>query len=277
MSAGHFVEGNTPIKPEDRQAKLLHTPFQLRNQGSDMSKIFSVLITAQILVAASSAEAACQAPAPIPPPEPQCVVPDDNRETGSLRPLKATRVSTTVPQQDDSLAAPATQGSIEESQSATPRPLPDIVKCCPLSAITLSKAIAKVSRKDEALPVPSNEAGDYLQSHGIQIAERVVGTSSLRHPEPVFFEHLYFEDPNLERCGAGHGIATELVSAVRFFGRAPLVPYMVGSIDKHQCVQSLGDCPVCYRYGKSAYLPALNARGVAFEAAAVVGLVFLLP
>lgn len=155
--------------------------------------------------------------------------------------------------------------------------LPEIVNCCPLSTITLSQATADVSLKDELLPVPRNEAAIYLENHGVQIARPVVGAPSLRHPQAVCYQPLYFEDPNLERCGAGHGLATELASAVRFFGRAPLIPYMVGSQDPHRCVMSLGDCEVCQRYGKGAYLPPLNAKGVAFEAAAIVGLVFLLP
>lgn len=181
------------------------------------------------------------------------------------------------------LAEPAYLDSVEQAvevegtDSVKAKSLPDIVKCCPLSTISLSKASATESLKNETLPVPPNEAAEYLKSQGTQFAESSYAVPVMRHAESVYYQPLYFEDPNLERCGAGHGIATELVSAVRFFGRAPLIPYMVGSQNPHQCVRSLGDCTVCQRYGKSAYLPKLNPKGVAFQTAATLGLVFLFP
>ncbi|MEP3482186.1 MAG: hypothetical protein ABJZ55_23275 [Fuerstiella sp.] len=178
------------------------------------------------------------------------------------------------------LKADAPIGSADEE--AVANDLPDLVKCCPLSTISLAQASATESLKHEALPVPPNEAADYLQSQGSQSAAFSHATPTLSyssglHSSGVYFQPLYFEDPNLERCGTGHGIATELVSAVRFFGRAPLIPYLIGSQHPHRCVQSLGDCKVCHRYGKAAYLPKLNAKGVAFQTAATLGLVFLFP
>lgn len=165
------------------------------------------------------------------------------------------------------------------NSSPKPTALPDIVKCCPLASITLQQASSARSLKNEALPLPENAAAAYMRSTGIYYAEPMPSVPSLRlhHPSSVYYRPLYFEDPNLERCGTSYGIATELVSAVRFFGRAPLIPYMVGSQDPHQCVASLGDCNTCQRYGKTAYLPKLNAKGIAYETAAILSLVFLLP
>lgn len=164
-----------------------------------------------------------------------------------------------------------------DDSQAKAHDLPDIVKCCPLNTISLAQASATESLKHEALPVPPNEAADYLKSQGAELATAGHARSVLPHAAAVFYQPLYFEDPNLERCGAGHGIATELVSAVRFFGRAPLIPYLVGSQNPHHCVRSLGECSVCDQFGKTAYVPKLNAKGVAFQTAATLGLVFLFP
>lgn len=172
----------------------------------------------------------------------------------------------------------AAEISIDPSDAEpTAKALPKIVKCCPLSTISLAEASATESLKHEALPVPPNEAADYLKSQGSRFATSSYAAPILPNSAAVYYQPLYFEDPDLERSGTGHGMATELVSAVRFFGRAPLIPYLVGSQNPHHCVRSLGDYQVCHRYGRTAYLPKLNAKGVAFQTAATVGLVFLLP
>lgn len=230
----------------------------------------ALYIVALSLGQVATSYAACQPPAPVPPPEPEYL---RELETENA-PIAADERPEMIPV---STVNRQTENAMQVIQPQEARPLPDIVNCCPLTSITLREAVAKVSRRNEPLPVPPNEAGDYFRSHGVQFAPSIVGAASLHQSQPVWFQPLYFEDPNLERCGTGHGIATEFVSAVRFFGRAPLIPYMIGSQDPHQCVQSQGDCPHCCHYGKPAYLPPLNVRGVAFEAVAIVGLVFLFP
>lgn len=265
--------------------------------------IKTVVCCAVLLTFCSSSPA--QPPAAVPPPEPSntfdsSAMPINSADAAAASAafsndmtVKATTAISTGIQlsppatAEDSLESSANGSRVAPSENPSqsqPVPisipemtLPDIVKCCRLSSITLRKASAAESLKNESLPLPTNKAALYLERKGVHRATTSYSVASLRQPQSVCFQPLYFEDPKMERCGTSYGIATEFVSAVRFFGRAPLIPYLVGSQNPHQCVRSLGDCNVCQGYGKTAYLPKLNPKGVAFQTAAVVGLVFLLP
>ncbi len=81
----------------------------------------------------------------------------------------------------------------------------------------------------------------------------------------------------MERCGEGYGVFTDAVSAARFFGRVPLVPYMMGAQPPGDCVRALPDCPTCQRFGSDAYVPDPSMKAVAAEEFAVLGLIFLIP
>jgi hypothetical protein len=73
----------------------------------------------------------------------------------------------------------------------------------------------------------------------------------------VPFEHrpLYFEQPNLERCGLHWGPLTPYASAAHFFGNIVLLP--VHAVIDLPCVPvpTLGDCPAGCSYG---LCPTLN-------------------
>lgn len=149
----------------------------------------------------------------------------------------------------------------------------------PLSAVSLSGATRAESLQGESLSQPDDLASPFQTPYG-----RFLDVSGYRRsPRPTltpfaFCHHpLYFEDPNLERCGIHHGCLTDAVSAVRFFGRVPLTPYMVGSQPPHSCVPSLGPCRYCHEFGHDAYLPRPNPDGAAWQAALTVGFVFLIP
>lgn len=93
----------------------------------------------------------------------------------------------------------------------------------------------------------------------------------------VAYNPLYFDDPRLERDGNHFGFFEPVVSAAKFYGRIPFLPYMVGSTDPYDCVYSYGkgrpgDCAPYYRT-----LPKFSARGAAYQAAAVTGGVLILP
>ena len=149
----------------------------------------------------------------------------------------------------------------------------------PLSAVSLSGSTRAESLQGESLPQPEDLATPFQTPYG-----RFLDVSGYRRsPRPTltpfaFCHHpLYFEDPNLERCGIHHGCLTDAVSAVRFFGRVPLTPYMVGSQPPRSCVPSLGPCRYCQMFDHDAYLPRPNPDGAAWQAALTVGFVFLIP
>ncbi|MEZ6127972.1 MAG: hypothetical protein R3C59_04775 [Planctomycetaceae bacterium] len=88
---------------------------------------------------------------------------------------------------------------------------------------------------------------------------------------------LYFQDDNLERYGHHHGIFEPAISAAKFFGRVPLIPYMVGATPCDECQYALG----YYRPGDCVPLhqthPKQSVLGVAYQVAAVTGAVLVIP
>ncbi|MEZ6129615.1 MAG: hypothetical protein R3C59_13110 [Planctomycetaceae bacterium] len=149
----------------------------------------------------------------------------------------------------------------------------------PLNQVSLSAAQRAEGLTGEKLKEPVDKAAELFSEFGVLYeSPRLVGVPSPRRIcHPIQYNPLYFEDPNMERCGIGHGCLTEVVSAARFFGRVPLLPYLVGSNCPQSGVASLGDCPSCHAFGHDAYLAPLNVQGVAFQAACTVGVIFLIP
>lgn len=159
----------------------------------------------------------------------------------------------------------------------------------PLKSIRLADAVRSetLTRDPAVQPVPLGEPVNCAAISfglGFGAAEPLADTSPVpivRRPNrnlyPIWYKPLYFEDPNMERCGQGFGVWTEAVSAFRFVGRVPLVPYMMGSQPPCQCVRALPDCPTCQRFGCEAYIPGPSLEGIAAEEFAVLGLIFLIP
>jgi hypothetical protein len=103
---------------------------------------------------------------------------------------------------------------------------------------------------------------------------------------------LFLEEPNLERLGYTFSATTILceegsvsagpvlqpfISGVHFFGRLPLAPYLAGLDEPCEPIYTLGvdrpGSPVPYR---RHYLP-LSLRGAIYEAAATIGLLYIIP
>jgi len=134
--------------------------------------------------------------------------------------------------------------------------------------------------EDPQLSGPKNLAQEINKKHGqIKNWEATQGYSFRPNRSTYPFTHhpLYFEDPNLERCGTSYGLLTELRSAGLFFGRIPALPYMVAAECPEECVRSKGDCPSCHEFDLDAYFPEFNLSSVSLQSAAVVGLIFLVP
>lgn len=93
----------------------------------------------------------------------------------------------------------------------------------------------------------------------------------------IGYRPLYFEDVWLERHGLDYGCCQTLVSAAKFYGRLPLVPYMVGANPCCECVYSYGrgrpgDCTPHF-----FTCPKKSVCGAVLQAASVGGLVWLTP
>jgi hypothetical protein len=89
---------------------------------------------------------------------------------------------------------------------------------------------------------------------------------------------LWYEDANLERCGYSHGCLQPLVSGAYFLGNTALLPYRMAAEPQCAVVPAKPFCPPGCRYSfRDNYLPPPSVRGAAAEAAAITGLIFLIP
>lgn len=142
--------------------------------------------------------------------------------------------------------------------------------------------------KSEA-KIPENIAGEMLGKYE-PVYVMNEGWTEYTDRSIYWISHrpLYFEDPNLERCGLNrNGIFEPIVSAALFYSNAALLPMHMGVQSPCCTVRSKGDCPACHKYGEECYLVSRDLkkllmtkeglRGVAYEALAITGLVFLIP
>ncbi len=98
-----------------------------------------------------------------------------------------------------------------------------------------------------------------------------------RDSYPFCHKPLWFEDPNLERCGRGCGPFTSTVSMIRASANIPILPYRFTAEKPWSCVRTLPDCTTCEKFGVRAYLPPWSLSAAAVQAAATVGIVYIIP
>ncbi len=123
-------------------------------------------------------------------------------------------------------------------------------------------------QKFDDLPTQAHAPG----THRLWCGTSFYWQSSLLNHQP-----LYFEDINLERHGFSHGCWQPLISGGLFFSRLPALPYLMTAQPPHETQFTLGEtrpgnhaCYVCER-------PPLRLDAAIVEAAAVTGLIFLIP
>jgi hypothetical protein len=138
------------------------------------------------------------------------------------------------------------------------------------------------SRNDVAVAAelsrPENKACQFLEADApIYYATpvRFGATRPNRNTHAFVHRPLYYEDPNLERCGQGHGCLTTAVSTVHFVTAIAFTPYLTGATHPTECVQSLPDCPTCHSFDCTAYWPGWSWTGAVAQAATVTGLYFV--
>jgi len=149
-----------------------------------------------------------------------------------------------------------------------------------MTSIRLADAASTKSGTGELLKTPEDTAADVMSHHGVE-THFTAGPWHRSHPprNTFAFRHqpLYFEDPNMERCGQSCGCLTEFTSIIHFGARIPALPYLMASDCPQDCVRALPDCPTCCQFGPDAYWPKPTLKAAAFQAAATVGWVFLIP
>jgi hypothetical protein len=102
------------------------------------------------------------------------------------------------------------------------------------------------------------------------------------HPSPASlsfcYQPLYFEEVNPERYGHSFGILQPAVSAVAFYGRIPLLPYMAFARPARRCTYHAHWTLPGYKIPRWEPQPIVpSVTGAAAEMAFIYGLVLLIP
>ena len=146
--------------------------------------------------------------------------------------------------------------------------------------IELLKPIRQIDLRSgsEGRPVPENRAA-MVAGDGAPFFVTAMG-----YPVPPTDRYticqthrpLYFEQPNLERCGSGFGIFQNAVSGATFLANTIMLPYKAGKHRPDCEVPAGGDCKTCQFYPIDGQLLPVDRRGVTMELAAIAGFTFLL-
>lgn len=97
-----------------------------------------------------------------------------------------------------------------------------------------------------------------------------------RYSYPMRHRPLYYEQPNLERCGHHFCYFQNGVSAVQFIGGTFLLPYKMAKQRADCTVPSKGDCKCCEILPCGCGLLPISGCATATEVAALAGFSFLL-
>ncbi|QDT03155.1 hypothetical protein K227x_15370 [Rubripirellula lacrimiformis] len=129
--------------------------------------------------------------------------------------------------------------------------------------------------------VPQDQAAEeaFAEYHGT--AELVTSTGAsipLPNRYPVAFCHgpLYFQQPNLERCGNGCGYLQNAISGLQLMGNTLLLPYHMTQTPPDCLVRSGPDCKTCQSLPLQLNPFPIDSHAALVELAAIGGFAFLL-
>lgn len=210
--------------------------------------------------------------------EPQPTVPNSEGQTDEPSPAaQPAKEKSTVPHAASEYEEPAII------------PMPRTAKDESLAPVHLPR-LDEIDVRDATRLKPTNDGSSSIQAPANQAqlllgmrppvyygASAWPGLQMNRNTYPFCHKPLYFENPNLERCGYHYGCLTTPVSMAFFYGTIPILPYRHGAEPPWECVPSLPDCRYGDRFGYDAYLPPLSLRGAVFQAAATVGMIYAVP
>lgn len=168
-------------------------------------------------------------------------------------------------------------GESSVSASETERQGATVPGIKPLGAIRL---VREMTSRAGNLSLPADASRTYVPTELPVDSPELTPWVFYPHPSPQFpvtYNPLYFEDPNLERCGNACGPLTDGASIVRFGGRIPLLPYLMATHCPDSRVHALRDCPTCRRYTCEDYIPKPTVLPVTVQGVAVIGLIFIVP
>ncbi|MCP4891652.1 MAG: hypothetical protein GY904_34310 [Planctomycetaceae bacterium] len=122
-------------------------------------------------------------------------------------------------------------------------------------------------------PTPEDRAKEFLQTKPpIEIGGASMGAILPdRYPVIMYHRPLYFEQPNLERCGNTCGYFQNAISSALFFSDTVILPCRIWQHGKYPCVQAGGDCPTCREISRCQHKSRLSVNPASWAAKAAAG------
>lgn len=151
----------------------------------------------------------------------------------------------------------------------------------PITSLTANIAPRMRDDQGKRQQLPANYGARYLAGKGQVYSPRGASrpwmiTAVQYAASGVCHRPLYFEEVNLERYGHNWCVLQPAVSAAAFFGRVPIIPYMIGAEDPCECQYDLG----YYRPGSCApfqkHCMPWSIKGGLLQAAATTGLAYVI-
>ena len=139
------------------------------------------------------------------------------------------------------------------------KPLTDFFKpVAEISVTGLSTQPPSRSADDmqNLLKRPVDSACQYMDNAtpiAYYVPPRFGGSRPSRNTLKLCHNPLYYEDPNLERCGQSYGCMTTAVSVVHFSTAIAMTPFKMSQNCPRDCVQALPDCPTCHKFDNDVY------------------------
>lgn len=157
---------------------------------------------------------------------------------------------------------------VVEENEPTASTVADLFK--PMDRITLA---ASPGNDDKA---PEDLAASYMEDSELYVSSSYhPGNRAQRYPIGFLHNPLYFEEPDLERCGNGCGCATAAVSAVQFLSNTIVLPYRMAADPPCALRRGYGDCR-CNQELPCQRPFQCKLRAITAEGAMAAGFVFLL-
>lgn len=168
-------------------------------------------------------------------------------------------------------AADALATGDEEKEPAPRDPIAERLSSMmrPLGAIELKSG-------SDVTKAPEDKAAAHRSTEVTEIyADFRPTLLSNRYPINAIHNPLYFEEPNLERCGNACGIATTAVSALHFVANTLTLPYQIAADPPWTTACTTQDCRCCEELPQMRPFEC-KLRAATLQGLATAGFVFLL-
>ncbi len=145
----------------------------------------------------------------------------------------------------------------------------------------------RITRLPGGTDAPANQAADLVDEPARQVtALGAPDDCGDRSTTNIYYQPLYFEQPNLERCNRHLGVLQNIISLSQFTGRTLTLPYAMGRHLPAAKVIAGSDCRTGNYYQTTQSYRPVNTgrmkdrpsttRGLAVQAGALAGFTFLL-